>query len=104
MFVVVLSLTHNIMQSVVAGQAPKTLEWKKYLVSKTEGKPKNKDTHSTSADTREAKRRRLITDKNLKKKLKRGKNKTKQKQKEIAKRKNGKTDHTNRYTKWYKRE
>ena len=30
-FVVVLTLTHNSMQSVVAGQAPITLEWKKYL-------------------------------------------------------------------------
>ena len=29
--VVVLILTHNTMQSVVAGQAPITLEWKKYL-------------------------------------------------------------------------
>ena len=29
--VVVLTLTHNTMQSVVAGQAPITLEWKKYL-------------------------------------------------------------------------
>ena len=29
--VVVLTLTHNSMQSVVAGQAPITLEWKKYL-------------------------------------------------------------------------
>ena len=28
---VVLTLTHNTMQSVVAGQAPITLEWKKYL-------------------------------------------------------------------------
>ena len=29
--VVVLTLTHNSMQSVVAGPAPITLEWKKYL-------------------------------------------------------------------------
>ena len=29
--VVVLTLTHNSMQSVDAGQAPITLEWKKYL-------------------------------------------------------------------------
>ena len=32
--VVVLTLTHNTMQSVVAGQAPITLEWKKYLGKK----------------------------------------------------------------------
>ena len=38
--VVVLTLTHNSMQSVVAGQAPITLEWKKYLGSKTEAKRK----------------------------------------------------------------
>ena len=33
--VVVLTLTHNTMKSVVAAQAPITLEWKKYLGSKT---------------------------------------------------------------------
>ena len=38
--VVVLTLTHNTMQSVVAGQVPITLEWKKYLGSKTEAKNK----------------------------------------------------------------
>ena len=65
--VVVLTLAHSTMQSVVAGQAPITLEWKKYLGSKTEAKPKNKHTHSTTADTREAKRKLLIADKNLKK-------------------------------------
>ena len=32
--VVVPTLTHNTMQSVVAGQAPITLEWKKYLIDK----------------------------------------------------------------------
>ena len=57
--VVVLTLTHNTMQSVVAGQAPITLEWKKYLGSNTEAKTINKHTHSTTADTREAKRRLL---------------------------------------------
>ena len=38
--VVVLTLTHchNTMQSVVAGQAPITMEWKKYLGSKTAAK------------------------------------------------------------------
>ena len=66
------------MQSVVAGQAPITLEWEKYLGSKTEAKTKNKHTHSTTADTREAKRRLLIADKNLKKKMKRSKKKQKQ--------------------------
>ena len=43
--VVVLTLTHKTMQSVVAGQAPVTLEWKKYLGSKTEAKTKNKHTY-----------------------------------------------------------
>ena len=38
--VVVLTLTHNPIQSVVAGQAPITLEWKKYPGSKTEAKTK----------------------------------------------------------------
>ena len=40
--VVVLILTHrhDTMQSVIAGQAPTTLEWKKYLGSKTEAKTK----------------------------------------------------------------
>ena len=43
------------MQSVVAGQAPITLEWKKYLGSKNGGKKqKTSNTHSTTADTREA--------------------------------------------------
>ena len=69
--VVVLTLTHNTMQSVAAGQAPNTLEWKKYLGSKKEAKIKNNHTHSTTADTREAKRGLLIADKNLKKKMKR---------------------------------
>ena len=79
------------MQPVVAGQAPITLEWKKYLGSKTEAKTKNKHTHSTTKDTREAKRRLLISDKNLKKKMKRSKKKeTKQEQKQVAKRKKGK--------------
>ena len=59
------------MQPVVAGQAPITLEWNTYLGSKTEAKTKNKHMHSTTADTREAKRRQLIADKNLKKKMKR---------------------------------
>ena len=36
--VVVITLTHNTMQSVVAGHAPITLGWKKYLGSKTEAK------------------------------------------------------------------
>ena len=42
LFVVVITLTHrhNTMQSVVAGQAPTTLEWKKYLGSKNRGKNK----------------------------------------------------------------
>ena len=46
--VVVLTLTlrHNAMQSVVAGQAPKTLEWKKYLGSKTEAKTKKKQAYA----------------------------------------------------------
>ena len=51
--VVVLTLTHNTMPSVVAGQAPITLEWKKYLGSKTEANTKNKHTYCTTADTRE---------------------------------------------------
>ena len=55
-------------------------------------------THSTTADTREAQMKLLIADKNLKKKMKRGKNKTKRKQKQIVKRTKGKTDHTNRDT------
>ena len=38
--VVVLTLTHNTMLPVVAGQAPTTLEWKKCLGSKTEAKTK----------------------------------------------------------------
>ena len=51
--VVVLTLTHrhNTMQSVVTGQAPTTLEWKKYLGSKTEAKTENMHTHSTTKDT-----------------------------------------------------
>ena len=53
------------MQSVVAGQAPTTLEWKKYLGSKTEAKTKHKRTHSTTKDTGETKRR--LADKPLKK-------------------------------------
>ena len=68
LFIVVLTLTHrhNTMQSVVAGQAPITLERKKYLGSKKEAKTKkNKHTHSTFKDTREAKRR--LADKPLKK-------------------------------------
>ena len=71
--VVVLTLTHNTMQYVVAGQAPITLEWKKYVGSQTEAKTKNKDTHSPTADTKEAKRRLFTADKKTKMKMKRSK-------------------------------
>ena len=73
------------MQSVVVGQAPITLEWKKYLGSKAEAKNKKQaciHTHSTTInkDTREAKRRLLVADKPLKKedeaKQKQNKNKS----------------------------
>ena len=78
--VVVITLTHNTMQSVVAGH---TLEWKKYLGSKTEAKDKKQAYIRTpplcgTADTREAKRRVLVEDKNLKKKMKRSKKKQKE--------------------------
>ena len=100
--VVVLTLTHNTMQSVVAGMrtGPNNSGVEEIpLGSKTEAKTKTKYyTHSTTADTREAKRSRQKP----KNKMKR-KNKNK-KQKQIAKRKKGKTDHTNKDTKRYKRE
>ena len=43
--VVVLTLIHNTMPFVVAGQAPKTLEWKKYLGKKL--KQAKRSTHDT---------------------------------------------------------
>ena len=47
------------MQSVVAGQAPNNSGVEEIPQVKTEEKTKNKHTHSTTANTREAKRRLL---------------------------------------------
>ena len=89
--------TIQLMQSVVEGQAPISLEslWRKYLGSKTEAKTKNKhNTHST----REAKR--TLADKPLKREDEAKQNKKKEADSKTQK---SKTEHTNRDTKRYKR-
>ena len=57
---VVLTLTHNTMQSVVAGQAPITLEWKKYLGSKNRGKKTSKEESLSLPKKKQEKKSRIF--------------------------------------------